>query len=114
MPDRKRQNTKKPAPITARESGQKPEMVTVAQGSRPAQIKGKSRRKAGRPPLEAPNLERRDSIAAAALKLFSEIGFAAVSNKELGETAGIQPALIYYYFKDKNDLFHSVVSKALT
>lgn len=73
----------------------------------------KTARKVGRPPVEVPNEERRDSIAAAALKLFSEFGFAAVSNKELGEAAGINPALIYYYFEDKDDLFQFVVRKAL-
>lgn len=73
----------------------------------------KAARKVGRPPVDVPNEERRDSIAAAALKLFSEFGFAAVSNKELGEAAGINPALIYYYFEDKDDLFQFVVRKAL-
>lgn len=85
--------------------GRKSDIATAA-GS------GKAR-KAGRPPVESPNEERRDSIAAAALKLFSESGFAAVSNKELGEAAGINPALIYYYFEDKDDLFQFVVRKAL-
>lgn len=73
----------------------------------------KTARKVGRPTVDVPNEERRDSIAAAALKLFSEFGFAAVSNKELGEAAGINPALIYYYFEDKDDLFQFVVRKAL-
>jgi AcrR family transcriptional regulator len=77
------------------------------------QSRTKSSRKVGRPPLEVPNEERRNSIADAALKLFSEFGFAAVSNKTLGEGAGINPALIYYYFKDKDDLFQFVVRKAL-
>jgi AcrR family transcriptional regulator len=58
--------------------------------------------------------ERRNAIGAAALKLFSEFGYAAVSNKDLGKAAGINPALIYYYFKDKDDLFQFVVRSALT
>ena len=70
-------------------------------------------RKVGRPAAEGPNEVKRDAIAAAALKLFSESGVAAVSNKELGEAAGINPALIYYYFEDKDDLFQFAVRKAL-
>lgn len=70
-------------------------------------------RKVGRPAAEGPNEAKRDAIAAAALKLFSESGVAAVSNKELGEAAGINPALIYYYFEDKDDLFQFAVRKAL-
>jgi AcrR family transcriptional regulator len=58
--------------------------------------------------------ERRNAIGAAALKLFSEFGYAAVSNKDLGKAAGVNPALIYYYFKDKDDLFQFAVRMALT
>ncbi len=75
--------------------------------------KRKPARKVRRPPAQVSNADRRDAIAAAALKLFSEFGFAAVSNKELGKAAGINPALIYYYFKDKDDLFQFVVRRAL-
>lgn len=71
-------------------------------------------RKPGRPPVEQPNEAKRDAIADAALRLFSRSGVAAVSNKELGEAAGINPALIYYYFEDKDDLFQFVVRKALS
>jgi AcrR family transcriptional regulator len=87
---------------------------TAFTGSNASQTKVKTNRKIGRPPLEAPNEEKRNAIADAALKLFSEFGFASVSNKELGEAANIHPALIYYYFKDKGDLFQFVVRKSLT
>ena len=73
----------------------------------------KPARKVGRPATEGPNEAKRDAIAAAALELFSRSGVAAVSNKELGEAAGINPALIYYYFEDKDDLFQFAVRKAL-
>jgi TetR/AcrR family transcriptional regulator, upper aerobic nicotinate degradation pathway regulator len=61
----------------------------------------------------APDGRRREAIATAALKLFSEFGFTSISNKELGAAAGVNPALIYYYFKGKEDLFQFVVRKAL-
>jgi AcrR family transcriptional regulator len=56
---------------------------------------------------------RRDAIAEAALKLFAEAGFENVSNKDLGRAAGVAPGLIYYYFKDKDDLFRYVLRKSL-
>jgi AcrR family transcriptional regulator len=90
----------------------RPRSSGAAGGSRQTKVKPKG--KVGRPPLEGPNEEKRNSIADAALKLFSEFGFASVSNKELGEAADIHPALIYYYFKDKDDLFQFVVRKSLT
>ena len=108
-------------PTSAKAKASKP--VDVDRASRPkdrgigvgaSQSKVKPRGKVGRPPLEGPNEEKRNSIADGALKLFSEFGFASVSNKELGEAAGIHPALIYYYFKDKDDLFQFVVRKSLT
>jgi len=79
----------------------------------PMRPKRKSARTAGRP-VETRNTERRDAIALAALKLFSKYGVVAVSNQEIGEMAGINPALIYYYFEDRDDLFQFVVRKALS
>jgi AcrR family transcriptional regulator len=64
-------------------------------------------------PRRAPDATTREAIAAAALELFSAHGFASVSNKELGKAAGVNPALIYYYFADKQGLFTFVVRKAL-
>jgi AcrR family transcriptional regulator len=66
-----------------------------------------------KPRAKCPQVAAPEAIAAAALKLFSEHGFASVSNKELGRAAGVNPALIYYYFKDKHDLFAFVIRKAL-
>jgi AcrR family transcriptional regulator len=78
------------------------------------QTRVKPKKRIGRPPLEIPNEEKRNSIADAALKLFAEFGFASVSNRQLGEAAGVHPALIYYYFKNKDDLFQFVVRKSLS
>jgi len=70
-------------------------------------------RRAGRPIVKARNVQQRHAIAEAALKLFSKFGFVQVTNNEIGELAGVNPALIYYYFKDREDLFQFVVRKAL-
>jgi AcrR family transcriptional regulator len=112
MTGKKSLDTKKTSRVPAKNLGQKPESG-IDESALSAKDRSKPVRKVGRPPLEVPNEERRNAIAAAALKLFSESGFSAVSTKELGEAAGVNPALIYYYFEDKDDLFQFVVRKAL-
>ena len=54
--------------------------------------------------------ERREQIVRGALKIFSEKGFDAATNKEIAQVAGISSTgLIYHYFKDKIDLLRAVV-----
>lgn len=48
---------------------------------------------------------RSDEILEAALLLFSERGYTAVSIKEIAQVSGINSALIYYYFASKDQLF---------
>lgn len=54
-------------------------------------------------------VERRHQILEAALKVFSVKGFQKATNKDIAEAAGISPGLIYWYFKDKQDLFLSII-----
>ena len=59
---------------------------------------------------EAEPIDRRQQIIEAALRVFSTKGFHKATNKDIAEAAGgISPALIYWYFKDKEDLFVSIV-----
>jgi TetR/AcrR family transcriptional regulator len=54
---------------------------------------------------------RRDAIVAAALKVFAEQGFHRASIKQVAAAAGLKsPSLIYWYFKDKNELLYAVMS----
>jgi AcrR family transcriptional regulator len=54
--------------------------------------------------------DRRHQILEAALKVFSTKGFHKATNKDIADAAGgISPGLIYWYFKDKQDLFLSLV-----
>jgi AcrR family transcriptional regulator len=57
----------------------------------------------------------RRRILAAAEKLFSAGGFDATSVDQIARAAGVNKALIYYHFKDKNDLilhlFQSIVEE---
>ncbi|HNP72321.1 MAG TPA: TetR/AcrR family transcriptional regulator [Kouleothrix sp.] len=63
------------------------------------------------PKIEEPeNADRRQQIIEAALKVFSTKGFHKATNKDIAEAAGgISPGLIYWYFKDKEDLFLSII-----
>ena len=59
---------------------------------------------------EQENADRRQQIIEAALKVFSTKGFHKATNKDIAQAAGgISPGLIYWYFKDKEDLFLSIV-----
>ena len=59
---------------------------------------------------EPENGDRRQQIIEAALKVFSTKGYHKATNKDIAQAAGgISPGLIYWYFKDKEDLFFSII-----
>ncbi|HJZ45741.1 MAG TPA: TetR/AcrR family transcriptional regulator [Roseiflexaceae bacterium] len=59
---------------------------------------------------EQENADRRHQIIEAALKVFSTKGFHKATNKDIAQAAGgISPGLIYWYFKDKEDLLLSIM-----
>src|SRR4030042_555897 len=45
--------------------------------------------------------------------LFARQGFTATTIKQIGAEAGVNPALIYYYFPDKARLYHAVLERRL-
>jgi AcrR family transcriptional regulator len=54
---------------------------------------------------------RRDAIINAALEVFGEVGYARASIKMIGTRAGLKsPALIYWYFENKEALLRAVLS----
>lgn len=56
--------------------------------------------------------DRREEILDAALGEFSEKGFRGATIKSIATRAGIgSPALLYWYFKDKEDLFQGVLGR---
>ena len=75
------------------------------------------RKQRGRPPVGPdPKLQgndRRREITDAALGLFAERSFASVTIKDIAGKLRINPALIYYYFKSKQDLFRSSIEAAI-
>lgn len=57
--------------------------------------------------------ERREKIIAACMELFSRKGFAATTTRDIGRAAGISEALIYSYFKDKQDLYDAIIEEKM-
>ena len=52
-----------------------------------------------------PGLDRRQQILDAALDEFAEQGFEAATTKDIAARADVTHGLIYFYFKNKEDLF---------
>jgi len=52
---------------------------------------------------------RKEEILAAALEVFSDLGFTKATTKRIADAAGLRsPALIYWYFKNKEELLQAV------
>jgi AcrR family transcriptional regulator len=52
-------------------------------------------------------------LMAVALELFAQRDFASVSIKEIAAAAGVNTALIYYYFENKEGLFRATLENAV-
>jgi TetR/AcrR family transcriptional regulator len=57
--------------------------------------------------------ETQIALLDAAEALFARQGFAATTIKAIGTEAGVNPALLYYYFSDKGKLYHAVLERRL-
>lgn len=56
--------------------------------------------------------KKRDEILQAALKVFSTLGYHRASIKNIAAEAGLKsPSLIYWYFKDKQELLYAAMEK---
>lgn len=65
-------------------------------------------RRPGRPEAgSAP--EARQRLLDAARRLFASEGFAAASSRRIAEEAGVNPALIHYYFENKQGLYEAML-----
>lgn len=51
---------------------------------------------------------KKEKILQTALELFTEQGFKATTTKEIALKSGVAEGLIFYYFKDKNELLHQL------
>lgn len=52
-------------------------------------------------------------LAKIALDLFAERHFASVSIRDIGRAAEVNSSMIYYYFKDKEDLFRAAIETSI-
>ena len=55
----------------------------------------------------------RDQILDAAEGLFAQQGFTATSIKQIAAGAGVNSALLYYYFQDKETLYKAVLARQI-
>jgi len=65
--------------------------------------------KAGRPPAER-DLAVRQQLLASARALFAKHGYDAVSIRTLAEAAQVNPAMISYYFDNKQGLYEAMLA----
>ena len=56
---------------------------------------------------------RAQAILDKCLDLFSQRPFSAVTTREIAAACGVNVALIYYYFDNKEVLFHAVIERAI-
>jgi len=60
------------------------------------------------------NPDNRDIILDTAARLFAQNGFDATTMNNLAKEASVNKALIYYYFKDKDDILKSLIELLVT
>lgn len=65
------------------------------------------------PKFKRRKADRPDEIVAAALKVFSEKGFAAARLDDIAARAGVSKGAIYLYFATKQDIFRAVVEQGV-
>gem|GEM_PF-2927429 len=54
-------------------------------------------------------VSKKDKILEASLELFTKKGFSATTTKEIALKSGVAEGLIFYYFKDKNELLNYLI-----
>lgn len=57
--------------------------------------------------------EARERLLRAAQQLFADKGFAATRVQEITDAAGVNKALLYYYFEDKHSIYVALVEEAI-
>jgi TetR/AcrR family transcriptional regulator len=65
-----------------------------------------------RPKTSAPEQDTRAAVLKAARTVFALRGFEGTSMREVAEVAGVNNAMIYYHFKDKNELYRAVLARS--
>jgi TetR/AcrR family transcriptional regulator len=73
-----------------------------------------SRRRPGRPSERDGGRNVREALLEVAGQLFSERGVNEVSLRELARAADVTPAMVHYYFGDKQGLYEALLERALS
>lgn len=69
-------------------------------------------RRVGRP-ASAADAQVREALLSAARNLFLRYGFRAVSSRQVAAAAGVNPAMIHYYFTGKEGLYRAMLESAI-
>jgi AcrR family transcriptional regulator len=69
-------------------------------------------RRAGRP-RTGNDPQVREALLESARTLFLRHGFRAVSSRQIATAAGVNAAMIHYYFQDKNGLYRAMLETAI-
>jgi AcrR family transcriptional regulator len=69
-------------------------------------------RRVGRPPGTA-ETQVREALLNSARSLFLRYGFRAVSSRQVAAAAGVNPAMIHYYFEGKEGLYRAMLESAI-
>ncbi len=72
----------------------------------------KSARRPGRP-AASPGLDARERLLDAATELFAKLGVAATTFVMIANRAQLTPAMLHYYFRDRDQLLDAVVEERL-
>jgi TetR/AcrR family transcriptional regulator len=64
-------------------------------------------------PRQRDSVETRAAIMKAAEKIYAEHGLAGARTEAIASAAGVNKALLYYYFKSKEDLYQAVIGSQL-
>jgi AcrR family transcriptional regulator len=76
--------------------------------------RSQQRRGPGRPTERDGARDVREALLEVAGQLFSERGVNEVSLRELARAAGVTPAMVHYYFGDKQGLYEALLERALS
>jgi AcrR family transcriptional regulator len=63
--------------------------------------------------IKAPDLSSEERIKIAAKKVFTRKGYAATRTRDIAHEAGINLALLNYYYRSKEKLFHLIMEEKL-
>jgi len=75
--------------------------------------RGTSIRKAEKRPMKRDDTEARESILAAAKSEFAARGYQGARTAAIAEKAGVNKALIHYYFKNKETLYLEILKRGI-